>query len=122
MLDFRGTCTSHAVTAVSLGSALILFTSLFLGVFGLGSTSEVLLARLAGGFLLALGATLFAVRETDDPRLQRITVAGNGTCDVVLTVVVALAAPGLGVSGWVLAALFGVNALSWLVLIPSTRS
>ena len=121
MFDFHGTCTSHGVTAIVLGGALLVATPLFLSLFALSTPSEILLARLAGGFLLALGATLLGVRDVTDPRLQRRVVLGNGSCDIVLTGVFAASSSWLGTPGWILAALFSVTALSWAVAWPRER-
>ena len=88
------------------------------GLFGLGTESGTqLVARMLGGVLFALGATLFGARDLDD-REKKVRVAvGNAVCDGLITgwILMDAARGAISALGYVLAGLFAINCLSWLV-------
>jgi hypothetical protein len=121
MLDFRSTCVVQAVSALLAGAVLLVAPGVLLGLFGLaGPASTELLGRMFGGVLIALGATLIAARDLADPVARRWLLVGNAVCDAAITGFLALAVSGglTGPIGWVLVALFAINAISWVALIP----
>jgi phage tail tape-measure protein len=77
---------------------------------------HLLLARLAGGMLFALGTTLFVARHTREPEHRTRIAMGNAACDVALLIVFATSAltGTIGPVGFVVSVMFGVNAGCWV--------
>lgn len=119
-MDFRSTCTVQAASALAGGVVLLVVPGVLLVIFGLGTAaSTVLVARMLGGVLFALGATLIGVRDLASGPARTRVVVGNAACDACITVYLLAAASqgGLGRLGWLLALLFAVNAVSWLATL-----
>jgi hypothetical protein len=96
--------------------------ALVVGIFGIGTdASTLLVARMLGGVLFALGATLIGARDVEAGPTRIRVIVGNAACDVCITVFLLTDAwrGALPWTGWVLAALFASNALSWLVALRS---
>lgn len=119
MFDFRNTATSQAVSAFAGAAALLLVPDALLGVFGVEGAGVGLVGRLAGGMMLALGATLWGARGLSDTHLQRVIVAGNASCDLTLAVAFGHAAMHGTTNGfgYGLSVLFAANAASWLAAL-----
>lgn len=118
MTDYRSVCRVHAGSALGGGLVLLLLPQLLLGVFGLGRGWEtVVVGRMLGAILFALGATLLAAAEITDPVLRRRVAIGNGACDLSITLFLGAgcATGALPLPAWLLVLLFGGNALSWWV-------
>ena len=119
-MDFRAVCTTQAFSALGGGAFLLVLPGPLLSLFGLGTESGTqLVARMLGGVLFALGATLFGVRDLE-PRDQRIRVTvGNAVCDGLITGWIALdvARGALPMLALVLVALFAINCASWLITL-----
>lgn len=120
MLEYRTTCAVQGASAVVGGLVLVLVPAPLLGVLGVAAgPGALLLARLLGGVLVGLGGSLAGARDLPPGPGRTALLAGNAACDVALATVSAfgVASGDLGGLGWVLVALFGVNALSWSALL-----
>lgn len=119
-MDYRSVCTMQAASALVGGTALLLMPALVIGVFGIGTeASTLLVTRMLGGVLFALGAALIGARELEAGPTRTRVIVGNAACDLCITLFL-LADAYRGVTGrlgWVLALLFLSNALSWLVAL-----
>ena len=112
MIPYRRQCTTMALSAGAATLPLVLLPGPFLGLFGVEAP---VLGPLLGFVFLALAGTLWGVRDVEDPAARTAVILGNAVCDAGATGVLvwATVAGSLPVSGWVLAAVFAVNALSW---------
>lgn len=101
------------------GTVLFAYPPLLLGLLGLEGPGLVVVVRLLGGILFALGATLLGAREVTERTAQRAVSIGNLSCDLSLGVMLAGAtwAGTLSRFGWFLAVVFWVNAVSWAVAL-----
>ena len=124
MTNYRAVCATQAASSLVAGVVLLLFPVVLLGPLGLPTeVGTQVVARILGGVLFALGATLIGAREaTDGPTVLRVTV-GNLVCDasVALLITSATVSGALGPLGYGLAALFASNAVSWLVSLRAAR-
>lgn len=113
---FRTTCTVQSVASLVGGAALLLVPGPLLGLFGLAGPDAAIVARILGGVLFALGATLLGVRDVTDRDQRTRVIVGNLSCDgsVAILLLSASASGALGAAGWALTALFAANAASWL--------
>jgi hypothetical protein len=118
-MNHRATCTMQAGSCFVSGTVLFAYPPLVLGLLGLDGPGLVVLVRLLGGILFALGATLLGAREVTDRTAQRAVSIGNLSCDLSLGVMLAGAtwAGTLSAFGWFLAVVFWVNAASWAVAL-----
>jgi hypothetical protein len=119
-MDYRTTCSVMAGSAAGPGILLLLAPVTLTSWFGLEGGGVHLLAVLVGGFLLALGGSLWGARGVTDVPTQRIVCVANGTCDAAIAVALVVAAWGGVVNGvgWVLAAVFALNVASWAAVLP----
>ena len=113
-MNFRATCMTQGASAVLFGAVLLVLPGPLLLLFGFGGPDVEVVGRIAGGMMLALGATLLSVRDVG-PELRLQVCIGNGLCDVALTVLLALATRDHVANqlGYALTAIFLANALSW---------
>lgn len=117
MLDFRKVATGQAWSAILWGIVLLIVPGLVLGMLQITADASVLiLARLAGAMLFALGATLFVARNTEDEDQRTRTAFGNATADLAMVVVIGTGALTgvIGPVGYGLTAVFAVNVLVWM--------
>jgi hypothetical protein len=121
-VDYRSVCTIQAASALIGGTVLLLMPASLLLLFGLETdVSTLLVARMLGGMMFALGATLIGARELDAGPTRVRVIVGNATCDLCITVFL-LADCYRGALGWpagALALLFASNIASWLVTLRS---
>lgn len=119
-LDFQRQCTLQAASALIFGVVLLVAPMPLLSMLDINPHDQLeLVARMLGGMLFALGATLMSVRHTQD-RVTRIRLAaGNATCDLSVAVFVAVAAYRgvIGPLGWLLVGTFTLNALTWALSV-----
>lgn len=117
MLDFRKVATLQGWSALIWGIILLVAPSPVLGILAIqADASDLVLARLAGAMLFALGATLFVARETTEEDRRTRVAFGNATADLAMVVVLGTATftGVLGPVGYGVSALFAVNVASWL--------
>src|SRR5688500_4198376 len=108
-MDYRSVCTVQAASALAAGAALLVVPWLLLGLFGIATDdSTILVGRMLGGVLFALGATLIGVRDLEPGPTRIRVIVGNATCDACITVFLLAEAwrGGTGRLGWILALLF----------------
>ena len=120
MTDFRTVCTVQAAASLTSGAALLIVPAPILGLFALpADQGTVLVARILGGVLFALGATLLGVRDVKDRDARVRVMMGNASCDLSVALLVGAASitGALGAAGWALAGLFALNAASWLLAL-----
>ncbi len=94
---------------------------LILGILGAPESPHTLLvARMLGAILLALGAMLVLVRDIVDEALCKRISVGNAIADLLIAgfVVKATAEGTLGPMGWVLVATFSLNVVTWMSARP----
>jgi len=117
MLDFRRVATLQGQAALAWGILLLALPSPVLRVLAL-QTDEggLLLARMAGGMLFALGATLFVARDALPPDAKTRVALGNATCDLAMLIVFSTAAytGTVGPVGYMVSLMFGINAAAWV--------
>jgi hypothetical protein len=120
--SFRAVCTTQAAASLGSGALLLALPWPVLSLFALPlDHGTQLVARMLGGVLFALGATLLGVRDVREPDARKRVMIGNAACDGSLAILLAGAAAGgkLPMLGWGLAALFAINAGSWLLALRS---
>jgi hypothetical protein len=121
-LDYRVVCTLHAGSALGGGLAVVAVPGLLLPWFGItADPSAQLVARILGGVLVALGATLWAARDAADRSARRTVIAGNLVCDATVAALIGVAAwkGAVGPLSWSLATLFAANAATWVLVRPT---
>jgi hypothetical protein len=121
--SFRTVCTIQAAASLSSGALLLLVPWPALVLFAIPTDAGTqLVARMLGGVLFALGATLLGAREVTEPAARTRIMLGNAVCDacIAIQIVASLATHTLPGTGWILAALFAANAGSWVVVYRST--
>jgi len=117
MLDFRKVATAQAWAALVWGIVLLAIPGMVLDMLGVhADAAHLLLGRLAGGMLFALGVTLFIARDTREPDARTRVAFGNATCDLAMLIVFATSAIGgvIGPVGYVVAIAFGANVGLWV--------
>jgi len=117
MLDFRKVATLQAWMALVWGIVLLALPGLVLTLLAVPADgAHRLLTQMVGGMLFALGATLFAARETVAEDLRTRIAYGNATCDLAMMIlfITAAVAEDVGLVGFPVAAIFGVNVVCWV--------
>lgn len=118
LFTFRKVCTSHSWMAWGFGLALLFVPSKLIQLMGLQPAQGLLLiARLAGAMMFALGSGLHAVRNEISLTHRRTICGGNGSVDLAMALLFAKAAHNgvTNVWGYVFAGLFALNAASWAI-------
>ena len=92
MTSFRTVCTTQAAASLSSGALLLLLPSPVLGLFSLpADVGTQIVARMLGGILFALGATLLGARDVTAPDQRIRIMLGNAVCDGCIAVILAAA-------------------------------
>ena len=98
-MDYPSVVRIQTFSALGGGDLLLAAPQLLLWPFAIDGTPHVLLlARLFGGVLFALAATLAAVRDLRDVPMQTRVCVGNAVCDGCIALFVAVDA-GRGALG-----------------------
>ena len=124
MFPFQRVVRTQGAAAVLWGLILVVWPGALFSL--LGTTTDdagLLMGRFAGGMLFALGVTLFAIRDTADPAVRRTVAIANGVTDLVMAVVLLLAAVfGItsGFMAWMIVFFFALNTVSWLATTRET--
>jgi hypothetical protein len=120
--SFRTVCTTQAASALASGALLLVLPWPVLALFSLPTEPGTqIVARILGGVLFALGATLLGARDVEDPSQRLRILLGNAVCDgsVAVLLLASVATGTLTLSGAGLALLFAVNAGTWLLVLRS---
>jgi hypothetical protein len=124
-MSFRAVCSTQAASSLVSGAVLLVLPSPLLGLFGLPHDAGTqIVARILGGVLFALGASLLGARELTGREARVRVMLGNAVCDgcVALLLGSAWLAGQLPTTGAALALLFAGNCVSWLVALRSTST
>lgn len=118
LFTFRKVCTTQSWAAWGFGLALLFFPDRLIQLMGLQPEQGLLLvSRLAGAMMFALGSVLHTVRNDISMTNRRTICGSNGSVDAAMAILFAKAAYNsvTNVWGYVFAGLFAVNAATWAI-------
>ena len=117
MFPFARVIRVQSSVGLVWGALLLLAPGVVLGL--LGATTDaagLVVARLAGGTWFALGATLTASWDSDDPAVRRRLAVLNGATSAAIAMTLFGGAVGgvtHGVMAWMAVVFFSVATVSW---------
>ncbi len=118
LFTFRKICTYQSWVAWGFGLALLLIPTQLIQLMGLQPAQGLLLvARLAGAMMFALGSVLHTVRNDISLTHRQTTCGSNGSVDLAMAFLFAKASYS-GVTnswGYAFAGLFALSTASWAI-------
>jgi hypothetical protein len=124
-MNYTSVCRIQALSSLVAGAVLLVVPGPLLALFGLpGDLGTQVLARMLGGVLWALGATLIVAKDASDRESRTRVCIGNAVCDgcVAMFLSAYTLRGALSATGWILVAIFAWNALSWLLALRLARA
>lgn len=115
-MKLRHVFTINAVVCLLYGTPFALAPALLLSLYGAPPNGlGLLVARLFGLALIAIGITLWKLRNESEGEAARALATGLLVCDAASTVFFAQAALAGDVNalGWSVVAIYGLNALAF---------
>ena len=118
-MNYRSVSLSHAYAAIIGGLVIAIYPQIILSLLELNLTDGlILVSRVFGAFLFGLGFSIYSTRDAQEFPFP--LVAANALVDLVAAGVFlqATLSGTVGWAGYIFTAMFTMNLLTWLIILP----